>query len=151
MKTKTCKSAELQSTWNKDINLIGDVFVLIFLAEALLKITALGFVCGHKTYLRNGWNVLDFTILTVGIIDFALYRINILSDVNLTVIRTLRVLRPLKGLKIIPSLRKQIQALIKSIRILGSVLIFLQFIFLLFSIVGLQLFVNDLHYACRVG
>ena len=52
-------------------------------------------------------------------------------------LRTLRILRPLKAMKTVPSLRKQIDALIDSVKGLVNVLVFLGFIFMIFSVVGL--------------
>ena len=43
------------------------VFVYIFLLECLLKITALGFVCGERAYLSDNWNRLDFFIVCVSL------------------------------------------------------------------------------------
>jgi voltage-dependent calcium channel N type alpha-1B len=87
------------------------VFVLIFTIESLLKITASGFIIGSNSYLRSGWNILDFTIVVAGVLEFSLDFLSI-EGINLRALRTLRVLRPLKGLKTIPSLRKQVSALI---------------------------------------
>ena len=39
------------------------LFSMIFISEFLLKIIAMGFVLEKNTYLRNGWNVLDFTVV----------------------------------------------------------------------------------------
>ena len=41
-------------------------FVGIFCVEALLKIMAFGFVLHPGSYLRNGWNFLDFVVIVVG-------------------------------------------------------------------------------------
>lgn len=41
-------------------------FVGIFCVEALLKIMAFGFVLHPGSYLRNGWNILDFVVVVVG-------------------------------------------------------------------------------------
>lgn len=41
-------------------------FLAIFCVEALLKIMAFGFVLHPGSYLRNGWNILDFTVVVVG-------------------------------------------------------------------------------------
>lgn len=41
-------------------------FVGIFCIEALLKIMAFGFVLHPGSYLRNGWNILDFVVVVVG-------------------------------------------------------------------------------------
>jgi hypothetical protein len=35
---------------------------LIFTAELLVKVFSFGFVIGEGTYLRSGWNILDFII-----------------------------------------------------------------------------------------
>jgi voltage-dependent calcium channel L type alpha-1D len=35
---------------------------LIFTAELLVKVFSYGFVIGEGTYLRSGWNILDFII-----------------------------------------------------------------------------------------
>jgi len=41
-------------------------FIIIFTSEAIIKIVAYGFVLHPGAYLRNGWNFLDFIIVTVG-------------------------------------------------------------------------------------
>jgi hypothetical protein len=71
--------------YNDALNLTNDVLSVIFAIECLLKITAHGFVIGKKTYLRNGWNILDLLIVLT---SFNLE--------NLKVMRIFRVLRPLR-------------------------------------------------------
>jgi hypothetical protein len=71
----------------------------------MLKIFAVGLICGHKAYLKESWNILDFVIVIAGLVEFILDFAKV-KGVNLRALRTLRVLRPLKGLKTIPSLRK---------------------------------------------
>ena len=61
----------------------------------------------------------------------------------------LRILRPLRGIETIPSLRKQVSALLKSVVGLVNVAIFLLFLFVLFAIMGLQWFSGAVYYACR--
>jgi len=46
--------------------LIEYVFLVIFTLEAIMKVVAYGFVLHPGAYLRNGWNMLDFFIVTVG-------------------------------------------------------------------------------------
>ena len=41
-------------------------FLGIFCVEALLKIVALGFVLHTGSYLRNGWNIMDFVVVVTG-------------------------------------------------------------------------------------
>jgi len=40
--------------------------MVIFTAEAIIKITAYGFVMHPGAYLRNSWNIIDFVIVVVG-------------------------------------------------------------------------------------
>jgi len=42
------------------------LFLAIFTIESVIKIIAFGFVCHQDAYLRNGWNILDFVIVTIG-------------------------------------------------------------------------------------
>lgn len=41
-------------------------FIGIFCFEAGIKILALGFVLHKGSYLRNGWNVMDFVVVLTG-------------------------------------------------------------------------------------
>jgi len=43
----------------------------IFCLEAALKIVALGFLLHSDSYLRNGWNVLDFIVVVTGYVCVA--------------------------------------------------------------------------------
>jgi voltage-gated sodium channel type XI alpha len=44
------------------LTIIGEVFALIFIIEAILKIIAKGFILNKQSYLRDPWNVVDFII-----------------------------------------------------------------------------------------
>lgn len=41
-------------------------FLGIFCVEASLKILALGFILHKGSYLRNGWNIMDFIVVVTG-------------------------------------------------------------------------------------
>lgn len=126
---------------NSRLDIAGLTFSVIFTIEALLKIIAMGFVMSKKSYLRSPWNILDFVIVLAGVVEVLFeYVFSFATALNLKSLRTLRVLRPLKGAKTIPSLRKQVSALLESVLGLVNVLVFLLFIFVLFGIMGLQWF-----------
>ncbi|KAI8429618.1 hypothetical protein MSG28_000214 [Choristoneura fumiferana] len=75
-------------------------FLGIFCVEASLKILALGFVLHRGSYLRNVWNIMDFFVVVTGSMTiFAEYNV----DVDLRMLRSFRVLRPLKLVSRIPS------------------------------------------------
>ena len=44
------------------------VFLAIFCFEAVLKIIAQGMVLHPRSYLRNGWNILDFVVVVTGLV-----------------------------------------------------------------------------------
>ncbi|KAL9697818.1 hypothetical protein quinque_001259 [Culex quinquefasciatus] len=68
-------------------------FLGIFCVEASLKILALGFVMHKHSYLRNIWNIMDFFVVVTGSMTiFAEANV----DVDLRMLRSFRVLRPLK-------------------------------------------------------
>jgi len=120
------------------------LFSLLFILEFLLKIIAKGFVMDDNTYLKNSWNVLDFIVVVSSTASF------LPGSNNFTAIRTLRILRPLRSLNQISGLKIIISALIDSIPALGNVLVFLIFIILLFAILGLHLFAGLFYQRCRM-
>ena len=70
-------------------------FTVIFILEAAIKIITFGFAMnGKNSYLRNKWNILDFLIVTVSILNLTLSATGNLSSVR--VIRVLRILRPIR-------------------------------------------------------
>ncbi len=75
-----------------------------FISEAVLKILSFGYLFnGQNSYIRNGWNVIDFTVVVISIVSMVVSggKFKIVK-----IIRLLRILRPLrvisrnKGLKI---------------------------------------------------
>jgi len=69
---------------------------------------------------------------------------------NLTVLRTFRVLRPLRSLARFPGLRKILGALMDSIPDLMNVIILFTFFVICFSILGLVFWSGLLHQRCRL-
>ena len=41
-------------------------FTAIFILEAVLRIVAHGFILGENSYMRNGWNLIDVTVVIAG-------------------------------------------------------------------------------------
>jgi hypothetical protein len=117
--------------WNKVLDTIDKSLSMIFVAEACLKILAMGFILHKCSYMRHSWNVLDFIIAISGLIELFHF------DMNLKALRILRVIRPLRSIKAFPSIRKQIGTLIQSLPELANTTFFLFFIMTLFSVLGL--------------
>uniref|UniRef100_A0A915N165 Ion transport domain-containing protein n=1 Tax=Meloidogyne javanica TaxID=6303 RepID=A0A915N165_MELJA len=43
------------------------LFIVVFTAECIIKVIALGFLLHPGAYLRNAWNILDFIIVVIGL------------------------------------------------------------------------------------
>lgn len=51
---------------NQYLEKIEYIFLVIFTSECFMKVIAYGFAMHPGAYLRNGWNLLDFTIVVIG-------------------------------------------------------------------------------------
>jgi hypothetical protein len=80
------------------LQLFDDVIFAFFTLEMMIKMIAMG-GCGRGTYLADSWNRLDFFIVMSGALEYVLQ----IENLNLTAIRTIRVLRPLRAINRIPS------------------------------------------------
>ena len=96
-------SKEGELKWNP-LELLEHLFLVIFTSECLLKIVANGLVMHRNAYLRNGWNVLDFSIVMIGLVSSALSLFKF-SQFDVKALRAFRVLRPLRLISGLPSLQ----------------------------------------------
>uniref|UniRef100_A0A8C1Q7D7 Calcium voltage-gated channel subunit alpha1 E n=1 Tax=Cyprinus carpio TaxID=7962 RepID=A0A8C1Q7D7_CYPCA len=118
-------------------------FIGMFCFEAGIKIIALGFVFHKGSYLRNGWNVMDFIVVLSGILATAGAHMNISLD--LRTLRAVRVLRPLKLVSGIPSLQIVLKSIMKAMVPLLQIGLLLFFAILMFAIIGLEFYSGRLH------
>uniref|UniRef100_A0A8C4PQQ4 Voltage-dependent R-type calcium channel subunit alpha n=1 Tax=Equus asinus asinus TaxID=83772 RepID=A0A8C4PQQ4_EQUAS len=121
-------------------------FIGIFCFEAGIKIVALGFIFHKGSYLRNGWNVMDFIVVLSGILATAGTHFN--THVDLRTLRAVRVLRPLKLVSGIPSLQIVLKSIMKAMVPLLQIGLLLFFAILMFAIIGLEFYSGKLHQAC---
>ena len=89
--------------WNP-FELLEHLFLVIFTSECLLKMVANGLVMHRNAYLRNGWNILDFSIVMIGLASMALSLFNF-TQFDVKALRAFRVLRPLRLISGLPSLQ----------------------------------------------
>ncbi|XP_055363135.1 voltage-dependent T-type calcium channel subunit alpha-1I-like [Betta splendens] len=121
-----------------------DAFIYIFFAlEMVVKMVALG-IFGRRCYLGDTWNRLDFFIVMAGMVEYSLD----LQNINFTAIRTVRVLRPLKAINRVPSMRILVNLLLDTLPMLGNVLLLCFFVFFIFGIIGVQLWAGLLRNRC---
>ncbi|XP_077126455.1 voltage-dependent L-type calcium channel subunit alpha-1S [Ranitomeya variabilis] len=134
------------------------IFLFIFTIEAFLKIVAYGLILHTDAYLRNGWNILDFTIVSVGVFSVVLEQINKLQGIpapggkgtgfNVKALRAFRVLRPLRLVSGVPSLQVVLNSIIKAMVPLLHIGLLVLFMIIIYAIVGLELFSGKMHKTC---
>uniref|UniRef100_A0AAY4EPL5 Voltage-dependent N-type calcium channel subunit alpha n=1 Tax=Denticeps clupeoides TaxID=299321 RepID=A0AAY4EPL5_9TELE len=117
-------------------------FIGIFCFEAGIKIIALGFVFHKGSYLRNGWNVMDFVVVLTGILA------TVGSDFDLRTLRAVRVLRPLKLVSGIPSLQVVLKSIMKAMVPLLQIGLLLFFAIVMFAIIGVEFYMGRFHTTC---
>ncbi|XP_062454329.1 voltage-dependent P/Q-type calcium channel subunit alpha-1A [Rhea pennata] len=117
-------------------------FIGIFCFEAGIKILALGFALHKGSYLRNGWNVMDFVVVLTGILA------TVGSQFDLRTLRAVRVLRPLKLVSGIPSLQVVLKSIMKAMIPLLQIGLLLFFAILIFAIIGLEFYMGKFHTTC---
>ncbi|XP_032905135.1 voltage-dependent N-type calcium channel subunit alpha-1B [Amblyraja radiata] len=117
-------------------------FIGIFCFEAGIKIIALGFAFHKGSYLRNGWNVMDFVVVLTGILA------TVGTDFDLRTLRAVRVLRPLKLVSGIPSLQVVLKSIMKAMVPLLQIGLLLFFAIVMFAIIGLEFYMGKFHKTC---
>lgn len=133
------------STWRNEVPARTELlFTVLFTLEFALKVVGRGFFLDKGSYLRDGWNWLDFTVVVSGLLSA------VPNMPSVSVLRTLRVLRPLRSLTILPGMKMLVQSLLASIPPLMNVVVLLSFIFFVFGILGLQMWAGALHSRCRL-
>jgi hypothetical protein len=136
------------SPQNKAFWVMDVIFTIVFTCELLVKVIALGFIMHDGSYMRSGWNNLDFVIVIVSIValdnrynpSLTLGASGNPAVQSLRSLRTLRALRPLRMISRNPGLKLVVNALVASIpNILNVVMVVILF-FLIFAIVGVNYF-----------
>uniref|UniRef100_A0A8C2FA61 Voltage-dependent T-type calcium channel subunit alpha n=1 Tax=Cyprinus carpio TaxID=7962 RepID=A0A8C2FA61_CYPCA len=114
-----------------------------YITHMVVKMVDLG-IYGPKCYLGDTWNRLDLFIVMAGMLEYSLDGHN----VSFSAIRTVRVLRPLRAINRVPSMRILVTLLLDTLPMLGNVLLLCFFVFFIFGIVGVQLWAGLLRNRC---
>ncbi|CAH2099002.1 unnamed protein product [Euphydryas editha] len=123
------------------------IFLVIFTGECVMKIIAYGFVMHPGSYLRNGWNLLDFTIVVIGMVSTVLS--SIFKDAfDVKALRAFRVLRPLRLVSGVPSLQIVLNSILKAMVPLLHIALLVIFVIIIYAIIGLELFSGKMHKSC---
>uniref|UniRef100_A0A669QWS8 Voltage-dependent L-type calcium channel subunit alpha n=1 Tax=Phasianus colchicus TaxID=9054 RepID=A0A669QWS8_PHACC len=135
------------------------VFLIIFTVETFLKIIAYGLVLHPSAYIRNGWNLLDFVIVIVGLFSVILEQVSHKpgeahhmsgkpGGFDVKALRAFRVLRPLRLVSGVPSLHIVLNSIMKAMVPLLHIALLVLFVIIIYAIIGLELFIGRMHKTC---
>ncbi|KAK0088759.1 hypothetical protein PV326_004742 [Microctonus aethiopoides] len=106
-------------------------FTATFGIEATMKLIAMS----PKYYFQEGWNIFDFIIVALSLVELSLEGVQ-----GLSVLRSFRLLRVFKLAKSWPTLNLLISIMGRTVGALGNLTFVLCIIIFIFAVMGMQLF-----------
>ena len=105
---------------------IDRLCLTVFVVEILAKLAL-----DRERFFRSGWNIFDLLVVGIALLP---------SSGPLSILRVLRVLRLLRLFSAIPSLRRIVEAIFRSLPSMASVIVLLGIIFYAFGVLATELF-----------
>ena len=102
------------------------IALAIFVVELAIK-----FFAYRLSFFKNGWNIFDLIIVGVALVP---------ASQQFSVLRALRILRALRLISVVPSMRKVIVGLFKAIPSIGTVIVMLLLLFYISAVMATKLF-----------
>ncbi len=119
-------SADLMGEMGSLLVTLDHIALTIFVVEILIKLFA------HRlAYFRDPWNLFDFTIVSIALLP---------ANEGLGVLRALRVLRAFRLISMVPKMRLVVQAFLKAIPGMGSIMLLMILVFYVFAVMATHLF-----------
>ena len=115
----------------------------LYVVEMCMRIVVMGLILHPGAYLRNSWNSLECIIIIVSLVSYAYPSIQTL--------KALRALRPLRFLSRVRSARVVVVSLYKSMQTMFNVFVVSLILFLMLSVVAVQLFQGRLQSCVSVS
>ncbi|XP_074057973.1 voltage-dependent L-type calcium channel subunit alpha-1F [Macrotis lagotis] len=146
---------------NHNLEQVEYAFLVIFTVETALKIMAYGLVLHPNAYIRNGWNLLDFIIVVVGLFSVLLeqgparpgdisHAAGKPGGFDVKALRAFRVLRPLRLVSGVPSLHIVLNSILKALVPLLHIALLVLFVIMIYAVIGLELFLGRMHKTCFI-
>ncbi len=108
------------------VDVLDTIALSIFVIELSIK-----FFAYRLAFFRNGWNVFDLVIVSVALVPAAQ---------QFSVLRALRILRALRLISVVPSMRRVIVGLFRAIPSIGTVIVMLLLLFYISAVMATKLF-----------
>ncbi|CAH1116001.1 unnamed protein product [Phaedon cochleariae] len=125
------------------------IFSVVFATEMFVKVVAAGMCYGPNAYFTSGWNIMDGSLVIISLIDIIMFLINDTTSRIFGILRVFRLLRSLRPLRVInraPGLKLVVQTLLSSLRPIGNIVLICCTFFIIFGILGVQLFKGTFYY-----
>jgi len=123
-------SATLAAAFHEWFTIANQLFLIVFIVEAVLKIAAE--YPNTRRYFNDGWNIFDLSIIIISLIPA--------TGQLATLARLARLLRVLRLISALPELRLVITTLIRSIPSMGHVIGLMSIVFYVYGVAGYHLF-----------
>lgn len=108
------------------LTLVDRTILAVFVAELALKLFAY-----RWRYFASGWNWFDAVLIVFSVVP---------ASGNLSVLRALRILRMLRLLSVVPQMRRVVEALLKAVPGMMSIIAVLVLIFYVAAVLATKLF-----------
>ncbi|MEL6878146.1 MAG: ion transporter [Pseudomonadota bacterium] len=108
------------------IEWLDTVALTIFVIELAIK-----FFAYRLSFFKNGWNIFDLAIVSVALVP---------ASQQFSVLRALRILRALRLISVVPSMRRVIVGLFRAIPSIGTVIVMLLLLFYISAVMATKLF-----------
>lgn len=108
------------------LNALDQIAVAIFVVELVMKLAVY-----RLSFFKRAWNIFDFTIVAITLLP---------AGQGISVLRALRILRAFRLISSVPSMRKVVEALMRAIPGMVSVLTLLSLVFYVSAVMATKLF-----------
>uniref|UniRef100_A0A9J7XQS8 Calcium channel, voltage-dependent, L type, alpha 1S subunit, a n=1 Tax=Cyprinus carpio carpio TaxID=630221 RepID=A0A9J7XQS8_CYPCA len=112
------------------------VLLSLFAVEMFMKMYAMGL----PSYFMSLFNRFDCFVVSVGILEIILVRMDVMSVMGISILRCIRLLRLFKVTRYWTSLNNLVASLLNSVRSIASLLLLLFLFIVIFALLGMQVF-----------
>jgi voltage-gated sodium channel len=122
-------SRDLMASYGFWLGFLDNLALAVFVVEIFIKLFAY-----RAGYFRDPWNLFDFAIVSLALLP---------TGDGLSVLRALRILRAFRLISMVPKMRLVVQAFLKAIPGMGSIMLLMTLVFYVFAVMATQFFGED--------
>jgi voltage-gated sodium channel len=122
-------SQNLMASYGFWLKLLDNLALAVFIMEIVIKLFTY-----RASYFRDAWNLFDFAIVSLALLP---------TGDGLSVLRALRILRAFRLISMVPEMRLVVQAFLKAIPGMASIMLLMALVFYVFAVMATQFFGKD--------